>query len=433
MTNHMTRWIALAIAAASAGGCASSANIQTVTDKPVIEVASPEQARPIQFRKVVIKLKRGEDIGAIEGGVLCAPNAELVFRGGRMTLDDEELTDTFRHELEVANYQVVGDPDALFEDPSTWKAEYLVAGLVKHMQANICYPMIGWGGTDAKGEAFMEVQWQIYSRLDRKVVKELTTQGSSKITESRPTGEVDVFLDAFAQATRNLLADKGFHDLIAGGTTTSSLQTSTATTAGVVIQKNAILAKPIGENMATVRSNVVTVFAGDGHGSGFLIDGRGYLLTNEHVVRTAQRVRVRFESGLETIGAVVGTDARRDVALVKLDNVPAKGLPIRLERPEVGSEVYAVGSPLDEKLSATITKGIVSAYRIEDGLEFIQSDVNILPGNSGGPLLDRNGNVVGISEAIRMFAADVPAGIAFFIPIEEALKSLNIRVEGATS
>jgi len=164
MTNHMTRWIVLVIAAASAGGCASSANIQTVTDKPVIDVASPEQARPIQFRKVVIKLKRGEDIGAIESGVLCSPNAELVFRGGRMTLDDEELTDTFRHELEVANYRVVGNPDALFEDPSTWKAEYLVAGLVKHMQANICYPMIGWGSTDAKGEAFMEVQWQIYSR-----------------------------------------------------------------------------------------------------------------------------------------------------------------------------------------------------------------------------------------------------------------------------
>jgi len=201
----------------------------------------------------------------------------------------------------------------------------------------------------------------------------------------------------------------------------------------VVIQKSEILAKPMGENMAVVRSNVVTVFAGDGHGSGFLIDGRGYLLTNEHVVRAAQRVRVRFESGSETIGAVVGTDARRDVALVKLDNVPANGLPIRLERPEVGSEVYAVGSPLDEKLSATVTKGIVSAYRTEDGLEFIQSDVNILPGNSGGPLLDRNGNVVGISEAIRMFAEDVPAGIAFFIPIAEALKSLDIRVEGATS
>lgn len=430
MTNHMTRWIALAIAAVGVGGCASSANVQTVADKPVIEVANPEQARPIQFRKVVIKLKRGEDIGAIEGGVLCAPNAELVFRGGRMTLDDEELTDTFRHELEAANYQVVGDPDALFEDPSTWKAEYLVAGLVKHMQANICYPMIGWGGTDAKGEAFMEVQWQIYSRLDRKVVKELTTQGGSKITESRPTGEVDVFLDAFAQATRNLLADKDFHDLIAGGPTTSLLQTSTAS---VAIQKSDVLAKPIGENMALVKSNVVTVFAGDGHGSGFLIDGRGYLLTNEHVVRTAQRVRVRFESGLETIGAVIGTDARRDVALVKLDNVPADGLPIRPERLEVGSEVYAVGSPLDEKLSATVTKGIVSAYRTEDGLEFIQSDVNILPGNSGGPLLDKNGNVVGISEAIRMFAQDVPAGIAFFIPIGEALKSLNIRMEGATS
>lgn len=433
MTNSVTRWIAIAVAAAMAGGCASSANVQKVTDKPAIEVASPEQARPIQFRKIVIKLKRGEDIGAIESGLLCVPHGELVFRGGRMTLDGEELTETFQHELEVANYQVVGDPEALFEDPSAWKAEYLVAGLVKHMQANICYPMLAWGNTDAKGEAFMEVGWQVYSRLDRKVVYELATQGSSSVTESRPTGETDVFLDAFAQATRNLLADKGFHDLIAGGPATSSLQTSTSTMAEVEISGQPLFAKPIGTNMSAVKANVATVFAGGGHGSGFLIDKLGYMLTNEHVVRTAERVKVRFASGVEVVASVLRTDARRDVALLKIDTAPADGLPIRPDRPDVGSEVYAIGSPLEEGLSATVTKGIVSAYRTEDGMDLIQSDVNILPGNSGGPLLDDRGNVVGISEAIRLFAPDVPAGISFFIPIADALRSLGVRVGGPIS
>lgn len=432
MIAGMTRWIALGLVAA-AGGCASSANIQPVTDKPVIEVRQAEQTRPIQFRKIVIKLKRGEDIGAVESGLMCTPHAELTFRGGRMTLDSEELTDTFRHELEIANYRVVGDPDALFEDPSSWKAQYLVAGLVKRMNANICYPMLGWGSTDAKGEAFMEVQWQIYSRLDRKVVYELTTQGSSDVTDSRPSGEVDVFLDAFAQATRNLLGDQGFYDLIAGRPAVSSTQSTVAAASEVAVAGRARLDKSIGDNMATVRSNVVTVFAGDGHGSGFLIDNLGHLLTNEHVVRTAERVTVRFESGAEAVGSVLRTDARRDVALVKLDKAPSGGLPIRLDRPEVGSEVYAVGSPLEDRYNTTVTKGIISAYRTEDGLELIQSDVNILPGNSGGPLLDNHGNVIGISEAIRMFAPDVPAGISFFIPIAEALRSLGIRLQDAAS
>jgi serine protease Do len=433
MTGKASRWIVVALLGALCGGCASSANIQPVADKPTIEVRQAEQTRPIQFRKVVIKLKRGEDIGAVESGLMCTPHAELTFRGGRMTLDDEELTETFRHELEIANYQVVGDPDALFEDPSTWKAQYLVAGLVKRMNANVCYPMLGWGSTDAKGEAFMEVQWQIYSRLDRKVVYELMTQGSSDVTDSRPSGEVDVFLDAFAQATRNLLADQGFYDLIAGHAAISSTQSTVGAASEVAVAARARLEKSIADSMATVRSNVVTVFAGDGHGSGFLIDNLGHLLTNEHVVGTAERVTVRFESGAEAVGSVLRTDPRRDVALVKLDKAPSDGLPIRLDRPEVGSEVYAVGSPLEDRYSTTVTKGIISAYRTEDGLELIQSDVNILPGNSGGPLLDGHGNVIGMSEAIRMFAPDVPSGISFFIPIAEALRSLGIRLQEATS
>ena len=65
--------------------------------------------------------------------------------------------------------------------------------------------------------------------------------------------------------------------------------------------------------------------------------------------------------------------------------------------PSVGSEVYAVGSPLKEEFDTTVSRGIISAHRTEDGLEKIQSDVNILPGNSGGPLLDTNGVVVGIA------------------------------------
>lgn len=413
-------------------GCASSANIQPVADKPVIEVRQAEQTRPIQFRKVVIKLKRGEDIGAVESGLVCTPHAELTFRGGRMTLDSEELTETFRHELEIANYQVVGDPDALFDDPSSWKAEYLVAGLVKRMNANICYPMLGWGSTDAKGEAFMEVQWQIYSRLDRRVVYELATQGSSDVADSRPSGEVDVFLDAFAQATRNLLADKGFHDLIAGGS--APLEEATSTVAApLVFGPRGLFTQAIASNMETVRNNVVVVYAGGGHGSGFVIDDDGHLLTNEHVVRAAERVRVRFESGQEETAAVLAVDARRDVALLKISRSGTGGLPIRFDDPAIGAEVYAVGAPLDPSYSATVSKGIVSALRTIDGEGWIQSDVNVQPGNSGGPLLDDRGNIVGITSRGEPTDAGTPSGVNFFVPITDALDRLGLSPRGATS
>jgi S1-C subfamily serine protease len=432
MTAGLTRWTALVLLAAIGSGCASSANIQPVADQPVIEVQAAEQTRPIQFRKIVIKLKRGEDIGAIEAGLLCAPHAELTFRGGRMTLDSEELTETFQHELEVANYQVVGDPDALFEDPSAWKAEYLVAGLVKRMNANICYPMLGWGSTDAKGEAFMEVQWQIYSRLDRKVVYELTTQGSSDVADSRPTGEVDVFLDAFAQATRNLLADEGFHDLIAGGGAPLARSTSTVAAPSAFVPRG-LFTQAIGSNMETVRSNVVVVYAGGGHGSGFVIDDDGHLLTNEHVVRAAERVTVRFESGGEATATVLAVDARRDVALLRVDRGGTGGLPIRFDAPAIGAEVYAVGAPLDPSYSATVSRGIVSALRTIDGETWIQSDVNVQPGNSGGPLLDDRGNIIGITSRGEPTDAGTPSGINFFVPITDALTRLGLSPKGAAS
>jgi serine protease Do len=91
------------------------------------------------------------------------------------------------------------------------------------------------------------------------------------------------------------------------------------------------------------------------------------------------------------------------------------------------TEVYTIGTPLDAKLGQTVTKGVVSGYREEYGQRMIQSDVNILPGNSGGPLLDRNGNVVGIAVS-GMSSLGVGVGVNYFVPIEDALEALRIRL-----
>ena len=92
--------------------------------------------------------------------------------------------------------------------------------------------------------------------------------------------------------------------------------------------------------------------------------------------------------------------------------------------PAVGSDVYAIGSRLDEKLHSTITRGIISGVREENKKMLIQSDVNIRPGNSGGPLVDKGGSVVGIAVS-GLVINSVAQGINFFIPIDDALKSLG--------
>jgi len=159
-----------------------------------------------------------------------------------------------------------------------------------------------------------------------------------------------------------------------------------------------------------------------GQGSGIIIDSRGYILTNSHVVSGSQELKVRLADGREVTGTVLGSDPRFDVALVY---VKATGLkPASLgdsSQIHVGQWAIAIGSPFG--LEQTVTVGVISATG-RRGLgkgtygDFIQTDASINPGNSGGPLLDINGRVVGIN---TMIAAE-GQGIGFAIPINLAKK-----------
>jgi len=408
---------------------AHGATVPQAGEQPVIAVEHPEQARPIEFQRVVVKLRRGTVIGELQESGLCTKVRDLVWRGDQTAVDDSELNDVFREELTAAGYRIVGDPDALFGDSSGSEAEYLVAGLIKQMHANACHQSSslftseGW-----VGDASMSVDWQVYSRLDRKVVYQHTTQGSSEITESRAAGS-DIINEAFAQATRGLLADRAFYDLIAGGG--GPAKQAAAMPTAFVARK--AFTRPIAKNMKEIQQNVVVVFAGGGYGSGFVIDDVGHVLTNEHVVGAAQRVKVRFESGQEETAAVLATDARRDVALLKIDSADMGGLPIVFDPAAIGDTVYAVGAPLDPTYSATVSKGIVSGVRELDDETWIQSDVNVQHGSSGGPLLDDRGNVIGMTARGAPNEAGAPSGVNFFIPIADALKRLGLNPTRGTA
>jgi S1-C subfamily serine protease len=154
-----------------------------------------------------------------------------------------------------------------------------------------------------------------------------------------------------------------------------------------------------------------------GVGSGFLIRPDGLVVTNNHVVRGAEKLTVTLENGNKYPGKVVGTDPATDLALVKIDTKDAPAL--KLADPKslrVGQYVVAVGSPLG--LQQTVTMGILSAINRSIGLNvhvsFIQTDAPINPGNSGGPLLNLKGEVIGVNTAI----AAQGQGIGFAIPVD---------------
>jgi hypothetical protein len=185
---------------------------------------------------------------------------------------------------------------------------------------------------------------------------------------------------------------------------------------------------PLTEGSSALQAAVVTIKLDGGHGSGFFISRDGYLLTNHHVVTDNKFVTVKLTTGRELPGEVVRSHAQRDIALVKVNESNMTALALRLNSPEVTSEVYAVGTPQYEHLSTTITKGIISAYRTQDGLTFIQSDVATQPGSSGGPIVDRFGNVIAAHASGHLDQKGQKMDANYSIPIADALKFLAIEL-----
>jgi serine protease Do len=162
-------------------------------------------------------------------------------------------------------------------------------------------------------------------------------------------------------------------------------------------------------------------------GSGFILTGDGYIVTNAHVVDESTEVTVRLSDKREFVANVVGTDKRTDVALLKID---AKELPRVVigdpDKLKVGEWVVAIGKPFG--LENTMTAGIVSAkgrdLPQENLVPFIQTDVAINPGNSGGPLFNMKGEVVGINSLIYSRTGGY-MGLAFAVPIDIAMNAVG--------
>ena len=185
-------------------------------------------------------------------------------------------------------------------------------------------------------------------------------------------------------------------------------------------------------------------------GSGVIVDaGRGYIITNHHVVEGADSIRVKLHDGREVEAEVIGQDKKTDLAVIRIDEDNLQALPMGdSERLQVGDFVVAIGNPFG--LNQTVTSGIVSALgrsglSDENYEDYIQTDASINPGNSGGALIDLAGNLVGINTAI-IAPGGGNVGIGFAIPVRMAQEvmaqliehgkvrrgSLGVQVQGLT-
>ena len=398
--------------------------LKPVEEKAPILFAEGAKGTPALLKTVKVRYETPPTkVGELQKGWLCSPAGDIVWNAKLFDIFSPYLRKTFRTELEKARYPVPRVSDAIFDEKKekTPGSELHVGALVKEISATFCTK----GSDGALGGVHMKLFWQAFSPESQKVVFEATTEGSfqTETAEKIPAGEF--FARAFAMATRNLLAEQGFHDAVAG--VPAPAEAAAPSQERLRLKGVRPGDEPLASAITNVRAAVATVFGEVGSGTGFFVSPDGYLLTNQHVVGATRFVKVRLPTGRELVGEVVRSDRSRDVALVKAEPPGVKPLPLRSGEPNVGDEVYAIGSPLGDKFSGTLTRGVLSGYRTLDDKRFLQSDVAILPGSSGGPLLDGKGAVVGITT--MGLGARGMAGMNFFIPIADALAKLGVDAE----
>ncbi|RYY17589.1 MAG: trypsin-like serine protease, partial [Cytophagaceae bacterium] len=163
-----------------------------------------------------------------------------------------------------------------------------------------------------------------------------------------------------------------------------------------------------------------------GHGSGCVISADGYIVTNAHVVGQEDEVKVLMADGVQSKGRVVRVNPEMDLALIKVesDGLTAFQLP-SASLADIGADVFAIGTPADKELGQTVTKGIISARRKIEGRSFLQTDVSINGGNSGGALVTRSGQLLGIVNA-KLVGKGIE-GIGFAIPAEQVSEALQLK------
>lgn len=400
------------------------------------EIASLD-LRPVGFTRVQTTVPRGSIIGIAKFRPLtCYYESRMHYDDDRKMLNTAAYNDIFYRVFSGYGYNVAGNPNALFASTQNEPDLEIGANLSK-VYGEFCRHVDSWSGRpdgNYSGTMNLTVNWQLFDPVRRRVIWQKDVEGV--FTAPGPlAGDYELFVQhAFADAANKLAADPSLRAVLAQ----KPMREASANTAPKVAAPTRLVPRQrqfsanIDAQIDQIRSAMVLIEAGTSHGSGFVIREDGLIVTNQHVVGSQRFVRVRLLSGRTVVGEVLNWDDRRDVALVKLEGTGYPVLPIRETPVRVTEEVFAIGAPRYESLGWSVTRGAISAYRQAEppqSLDLIQSDVPTHGGNSGGPLVDRQGNVVAICvSGIDPNRKKSNASLNFFIPIMDGLQKLGVEL-----
>lgn len=361
--------------------------------------------------------------GVVIGGHYSGPFKQLqqpYTASGRL---EEQLEEAVRQvvadELTQAGYRVAQtDGEGLFEDLLLEEeaARFLIGGKIVQASFNSYH---SWWGDRSEDER--TVRWMLLDRERNRIVYSHETQGSAIVPGvNNPAATYEAMRASF----RDWLAQPQLLAALQQGQVIASVAPTHYEIPARPGMDHPLKADQIAREAVPA---IVRVRSPGGRGSGFVIDEAGLVVTNWHVVEDAFSVKIDLYDGASRTGRVVKRDAHTDLALIQLQGAPVDVPALAVchtQAVKVGEPVVAIGHPLS--FTNTVTQGIISGIRRQGDRTLLQTDVAVNPGNSGGPLLNTTGVVVGI--VTEKVASRGIEGLSFALPIGEALQKLDVAV-----
>ena len=414
-------WVGVLLVALA--GCAPKTAVEPAVKAAPLFVG--KTTRTVSLGKITSTISEGTEVGSRKHGMPpILPAGEILWEGGM----SEGMYRALLKGLEAQGLKAVGNPDSLFGEDQG-EAEMYLGGIITQVNVDVYHDNFVKDLTKGQVNVDLTIAWQVYDALERRVVYKKSTQGVANIRYTNRQIDRGLYA-ASVNAMQKLLADPQVQGLLVeqGGTSATGQTGATGGTAGgkataQLEGQSFSIAGGDAISLDAARKSVVTVLVGLGHGSGFVVNKDGLVITNQHVVGSATKVMVLAHDGQKYPGTVLARNSKRDAAAVLVPGLPLAPLKIRTSPVTVGEDIYAIGSPKDIALAGTVTKGIVSGMREMRGVDWIQGDAAINPGNSGGPLLDSKGRVVGVSTLARKESQ----GIYFYGPIVDVMSTLGVR------
>ena len=407
--------------------------------------------RSIAFEKAVIDLPRGQTYIAypywrwsfdhLNISLLESCNALLRYRFSNSTEDwamgekkfgdwQSDAAEFVNTPLKELGYDVIEASSTTFKrHREKQKAELLLSARITDIKSNQCnlFNIMYFRGAELiAGNAYVQVEWEVYDTLADKVIARFTTTGIGEVEKPTEKGNELILLRALSDATNQLAHEEDFYRIITQQDTLDNLISAEEKQKAIVLDmSHEQETRPLNEHYTFTKRATVTV--GD-NASGFYITRNGHILTTAEAVGSARIVAIEDSQGVRYQAKVLRTNFRLNVALLEAIANKTSYLPIAEEsilKPLM--ETFTIGNPEGGQERATVTKGIVSNHRFKKKKRenFIQVSIPTTSGYAGAPLLDEFGNVLGLHDGRNSDETN----FSYFIPIHDALRGLNIKYE----